>query len=64
MDGRELFSHIIENPELSNTKVIGISGKIDPSEEQSLINLRFDSFIRKPFKINKIKEKIFKLIED
>ena len=46
MDGRELFSHIIENPELSNTKVIGISGKIDPSEEQSLINLRFDSFIR------------------
>jgi len=64
MDGIDLFNHIKEYPELNNTKVIGISGKIDPSEEQSLINLGFNAFIRKPFKINKIKKTIFELIED
>jgi len=63
IDGKEFFKRIKQGPELSNIKVIGISGKIDLSEEQSLINLGFDAFIRKPFKISKIKEKIFELIE-
>jgi len=64
IDGREFFKHIREDPELKELKVIGISGKIDPSEEQSLLNMGFCTFIRKPFKINKIKDTIFKLIED
>ena len=64
IDGREFFKHIKEDPELKEIKVIGISGKIDPLEEQSLLNMGFCAFIRKPFKINKIKDTIFKLIED
>jgi len=63
IDGREFFRHIKEDPELKDIKVIGISGKIDPSEEQSLLNMGFCAFIRKPFIINKIKDTIFKLIE-
>ncbi len=63
-DGRELLKHIKENTELNNIKVIGISGKIDSSEEQALLDMGFNSFIRKPFKINKIRDTILELIED
>ncbi len=62
MDGREFFKHIKEDPELSEIKVIGISGKIDMSEEQSLMDIGFNAFVRKPFKINKIIDTIFELI--
>jgi len=64
MDGREFFEHIRENPELNDIKVIGISGKIDPSEEQSLFDLGFNAFIRKPFRIKALKELIFKVLEE
>lgn len=64
IDGREFFNHIKEDPELKELKVIGISGKIDPLEEQSLINMGFNAFIRKPFKINMLKDTIFEFIED
>jgi len=64
MDGREFFEHIKENPELSGTKVIGISGKIDPSEEQSLLEQGFSAFIRKPFNTKALKEIIFKVLEE
>ena len=64
MDGREFFEHIKENSELNETKVIGISGKIAPSEEQSLLEQGFSDFIRKPFKIKTLKETIFKVLEE
>ena len=64
IDGREFFEHIRENPELNKTKVIGISGKIDPSEEQSLLEQGFSDFIRKPFKIKVLKETIYKVLEE
>jgi len=64
MDGREFFEYIKKHPELDGTKVIGISGKIDFSEEQSLLDLGFNAFIRKPFKIKKLKDTVFKVIED
>ncbi len=64
MDGREFFKYINEDPELNGIKVIGISGKIIPSEEQSLLDMGFNAFIRKPFKINKLKDTIFELIKD
>ncbi len=63
MDGREFFTQIKKNSELGETKVIGISGKIDPSEEQSLLNQGFSAFIRKPFKIEELKETIFEMLE-
>ena len=64
MDGREFFEHIKENSELNETKVIGISGKIAPSEEQSLLEQGFSDFIRKPFKIKALKETIYKVLEE
>ena len=64
MDGREFFEHIRENPEFNDIKVIGISGKIDPSEEQSLLDQGFSAFIRKPFMIKMLKEKIFEVLEE
>ena len=64
IDGREFFKHIKEVPELSKIKVIGISGKIDLLEEQSLLDMGFNSFIRKPFNMKELKDTIFKVIED
>lgn len=61
MDGREFFKHIKEDSELKEIKVVGISGKIDPDEEQSLLDMGFNSFIRKPFKINKIIDTILEI---
>jgi len=64
MDGREFFEHIRENPELNRTKVIGISGKINTSEEPSLLEQGFSAFIRKPFKTKVLKDLIFKVLEE
>ena len=64
MDGREFFQHIKENPEINRIKVIGISGKIDTSEEQSLLDQGFSAFIRKPFEMKTLKETIYKVLEE
>jgi len=64
IDGREFFEQIRENPELKETKVIGISGKIDSSEEQSLLDQGFSDFLRKPFTMKVLKETIYKVLEE
>ena len=58
MDGREFFSHIRNHSELHDTKVIGISGRIDGEEIQSMINRGFTAFLKKPYKIDELKETI------
>ncbi len=64
IDGREFFQHIKENPELNGIKVIGISGQIDSSEEESLLDMGFNAFLRKPFTMNALKKAIFELLEE
>lgn len=56
MDGREFFKHIRENPDLNRIKVIGISGKISESDIKPMLDLGFDDFLAKPFKMGKLIE--------
>ena len=63
IDGREFFQHIEENDELNGTKVIGISGNIDMKEEQPLIDMGFNAFLRKPFRMKALKDLIYQLLE-
>jgi len=60
IDGRELFNHIKENPEMNGAKVIGISGRLNESEIQPLIEQGFYDFLQKPFEIDELKKIILK----
>ncbi len=64
IDGRELFKHINEHPELNQIKVIGISGKLGNKEIQQLYDLGFKAFLHKPFKKKDLIETISKVIEN
>jgi len=56
MDGRDFFTHIREHDELSEIKVIGISGKLQEDEIQKLLDLGFNKFLQKPFKLSTLKK--------
>ena len=64
MDGREFFRYIRQNPELSGLKVIGISGKAASEDVATILKLGFDTFLKKPFKMAKLKETILTLMEE
>ena len=63
IDGREFLKYIREHPELSNTKVIGISGVFDFDEMKLTLDLGFNEFLQKPFEMEKLKQTIFSLFE-
>jgi len=63
MDGREFFTYIRQNPELNNTKVIGISGKLFQEEIKQALEMGFDSFLEKPFDMENLKKEIFQVYE-
>ena len=62
MDGRELLNHIRNHPELKNTKVIGISGKVEEEEINKIMETGFDKFISKPFEFHILKNIIEEMI--
>ncbi|MFC1490098.1 response regulator [Candidatus Latescibacterota bacterium] len=60
MDGREFFKHIRKDTALNKIKVIGISGKVTDSDIKPMLDLGFDDFLAKPFKIEKLIETVSK----
>ncbi len=63
MDGREFFKYIKNNTNLDTIRVIGISGKIAPSEIKPMLDMGFDDFLQKPFNVEKLKEIIIESFE-
>ena len=63
MDGREFCNHIRNHRVLNETKIIGISGKLDEDETLSLLKQGFNAFLHKPFRIDILKETISKVLE-
>jgi len=63
MDGREFFTYLRNNPELSRIKVIGISGKVDKDEVQKMLNGGFHAFLQKPFDMDELKNAIIEAYE-
>ena len=58
MDGRELVDHIRSHPELSATKVVGVSGILTEAEGANLMKLGFAAFIGKPFIGNELSDRV------
>jgi excisionase family DNA binding protein len=60
IDGREVCRLIKEDKSLSKTKIIAVSGAISDAEARQLKSQGFSDYIKKPFKIEKMKKKVLR----
>lgn len=58
LDAREVARQVKNNPDLQLTKVIAMSGKVTDAEAKALVGNGFDAFLRKPFHVKQVIEKI------
>ncbi|MGA2914586.1 MAG: response regulator [Sedimentisphaerales bacterium] len=63
VNGNIVCKTIRENPEFTNTKIIIISGVINQTEIDDLLKSGAEAFMKKPFSINELIEKIAALLE-
>ena len=63
MDGRRVCERIKARAETRNTRILGISGFIDDDEEKELGTYGFDDFLKKPFQIDALAERVRRLFE-
>jgi DNA-binding response OmpR family regulator len=58
INGNVVCQAVKRNPELAGTKIIIVSGVVNQSEIDELMNSGAEDFIRKPFDISDLVEKI------
>ncbi|HOK89002.1 MAG TPA: response regulator [Candidatus Hydrogenedentes bacterium] len=63
MDGRMVAERIKLRPETRNTRILGISGYIDDAEIRELSDFGFDDFLKKPFPVEEIRNRVKALID-
>ncbi len=63
MDGRMVCERIKSRAETRNTRILGISGFIEDEETRQLADYGFDDFLKKPFKIEELKDRVQHLLE-
>jgi len=63
INGNVVCRTIRENPELSQIKILIISGMVDPAEVNSLMQAGADDFIKKPFNIENVIERMMQLVK-
>lgn len=63
INGNVVCQTIRQTPELAKIKIVIISGMVDPAEVDKLLNAGADEFIRKPFNIEKVIERILDLVK-
>jgi len=61
MDGRMVCERIKDRAETRNTRILGISGFIDEDEEKELADYGFDDFLKKPFRVEELQERVASL---
>jgi two-component system, OmpR family, response regulator len=62
INGNVVCRTIRQNPDLANIKVLIISGMVNPTEVNALKEAGADDFIKKPFNIEKVIERILELV--
>jgi DNA-binding response OmpR family regulator len=62
IDGNRVCQTIRANPQLSETRIIIISGGADPDEIAELRSSGADDFLRKPFQIDELISRILELV--
>lgn len=60
---REVSKSLRENPELGAMKIIVMSGYVSDEEVEEILKGGVEVFIRKPFDLADVKQKIFELLE-
>lgn len=63
MDGRMVCERVKGRAETRNTRILGISGFIDDDEVRELVDYGFDDFLKKPFHITEMQERVGRLFE-
>ncbi len=61
INGNVVCRTIRENPDLNKIKILIISGMVNPAEVDQLMQAGADDFIKKPFNIEKVLERILQL---
>jgi len=62
INGNVVCRTIRENPELAHIKILIISGLVNPSEVDKLIEAGADDFIKKPFNIENVIKRVVELV--
>ena len=62
INGNVVCKTIRENPELAHIKILIISGMVDSTEVDRLVEAGADDFIKKPFNIDSVIERIVELV--
>jgi two-component system chemotaxis response regulator CheY len=63
MDGLEFAASVRKDPKLSRVGFVLLSGVADASVLSTAVDLRIDSFIKKPFSIGGLKERLNGVLE-
>ncbi len=63
IDGRAVAERIKSRAETRNTRILGISGFLEDDEIKDLSDFGFDDFLKKPFRIEELAERVRSLFE-
>ncbi len=63
INGNVVCKTIRENPDLSHIRIVIISGVVNPTEVDRLMQAGADEFIKKPFNIEKVIERVVELVK-
>ena len=63
INGNIVCERIRSNPELTGTKIIIVSGVVDQSEIESLLKAGADDFVKKPFNIEQLMQRVVELLD-
>lgn len=64
INGNVVCRRIRENPELRETRIIVVSGAVDPSEVRALMDAGADDFIKKPFRVDALLARMGELLSE
>jgi len=63
MDGRMVCQRVKSRPETKTTRILAISGYIDDEESKQLHDYGFDDYLKKPFQLAELDERVNALFE-
>ncbi|MDH3583485.1 MAG: response regulator [Phycisphaerae bacterium] len=63
INGNVVCQSIRNNPKLSRTRIVIVSGVVNQDEISSLLEVGADDFVKKPFNIEKLIERVCELLE-
>lgn len=63
MDGRMVCQRVKSRPETRSSRILAISGYIEDDEVEGLKDYGFDDYIKKPFSIELLKERVQSLLD-